>query len=228
MTDEGSDRHAVRSPGFMLVVLAALLAGIGLIRARGIPRPSEHSAPGRPSVHAAPPEDMATLNAVASRRVPESLAGVMLPDGRPAVVIFLKAGCGCSEEFARMFSILAPRIASHASCLAVIEAADGDAEPFLEATGLSTPHLVQSDAALAAGWGVTKAGCVALVRPDGTVEAVWPGISRQGFRDLAGRLGDVHLLPPETLTALPGAATAGCPLVSAALVSVPTVEGVSR
>jgi hypothetical protein len=199
----------------MIAAFVALLAGVVLVRTRIVPQPTEHAAPFRQSRHAAPPEDVAALNAAGTRRVPDSLAHVVLPDGRPAVVLFLKADCGCSEEFAGMFSGIAPQLAARASCLAVIEAADGVAGPFLETSGLTVPHLIQSDGGLAAAWGVTKAGCVALVRPNGTVEAIWPGISRQGFRDLAGRLGDANLLSAESLALFPGAATAGCPLLSA-------------
>ncbi len=184
---------------------------------------TEHAAAARPSRHAAPPADFAALNTATLRRVPESLAGVVLPDDRPAVVVFLKAACGCSEDFARMLAALAPQFASRASCLAVVEAQDGEAELFLESTGLTAPHVIQSDGSLAAAWGVTKAGCVALVRPDGSVEAVWPGISRQGFRDLATRLGDANLFPAESLAVLPGPATAGCPLLSASLAPSPGI-----
>ena len=57
-----------------------------------------------------------------------------------------------------------------------------------------------------------KAGCFALVKPDGSVEALWPGISSQGFRDLAGRLGVEPPLPETLLAEVSGAAVAGCPL----------------
>lgn len=210
---------------WVFVATAALLAGLVALRAPIASRPLEHAAPVRPSRHAAPPDDVLALNAAGPRRVPESLREAVLPDERPAVVLFLKAGCGCSEDFARMFTALEPEFAARASCLAVIEAAESDAGPFLAATGLTTPRLVQADGGLAAAWGVTKAGCMALVRPDGTVEAVWPGLSRQGCRDIAGRLGDPQLLSAESLALLPGAATAGCPLHSASLTSLP---GASR
>ncbi|MFM7138026.1 MAG: hypothetical protein ACKO1M_13305 [Planctomycetota bacterium] len=206
---------------WILVATAVFLAGLVALRAPIASRPLEPAAAVRPSRHAAPPADVVALNAAGPRRVPASLLEVMLPDGRPAVVLFLKAGCGCSEDFARMFTALEPEFAARASCLAVIEAAEGDAGPFLEATGLTTPRLVQADGSLAAAWGVTKAGCMALVRPDGTVEAVWAGLSRQGCRDVAGRLGDPQLLSPESLTLQPGAATAGCPLHSASLTPLP-------
>ncbi|MFM8495663.1 MAG: hypothetical protein ACKOEM_09075, partial [Planctomycetia bacterium] len=185
----------MRSTACIIALILALLIGAGLVRARTAPRPTEHAAPDRPSRHAAPPEDVAALNAAALRRVPVSLKPVVLPGHQPAVVVFLKSDCGCSEDFARMLAALAPYLAPRASCLAIIEACDGEAGPFLASTGLAVPHLIQSDSSLAAAWGVTKAGCVALVHPDSTVEAIWPGISRQGFRDLAARLGDANLFP---------------------------------
>lgn len=213
----------MRSARFLAVVIVALLAGVVAVRTRLGPQPTEHAAAPRPSRHAAPPEDVAALNAAVERRVPQSLERVVLRGDQPAIMVFLKAGCGCSEDFARMLSALAPHLASRATCLAVIEAGAGEAEPFLASTGLAVPHVVQADGSLAAAWGVMKAGCVALVRPDGTVEAIWPGISRQGFRDLASRLGDADLLSAESLSILPGPATAGCPLLSASLTPSPGI-----
>lgn len=213
----------MRSLGFFIATVIALLTGAVLVRSRTPPHPMEHAAVSRPSRHAAPPEDVAALNAAAPRRVPAPLERVVLRGNQPAVIVFLKADCGCSVEFARMLTKLASHLALRASCLAVIEAQDGEGEPFLESTGLAVPHVIQSDGSLAAAWGVTKAGCVALVRPDGFVEAVWPGISRQGFRDLASRLGDANLFPAESLAVLPGPATAGCPLLSASLAPSPGI-----
>lgn len=215
----------MRSLGLIGVTLFVLVAWAGTPWGRVSPRPMEHAAASRPSRHAVPPEDVAVLNAAAPRRVPAPLERVVLRGDQPAVIVFLRADCGCSEDFARMLTGLAPHLGARASCLAVVEARDGEAEPFLETTGLTVPSLIQSDGSLAAAWGVTKAGCVALVRPDGSVEAVWPGISRQGFRDLASRLGDANLFPGESLAILPGPATAGCPLMSA---SPATFPGPSR
>jgi hypothetical protein len=217
--------HTMRSFWPSIAVAVSLFVAAVLVRSRIDTKPVEHDARVRPSKHAAPPDDVASLNTSTPRHVPEGLEPAVLPDDRPAVVLFLKAGCGCSEDFARMFTMLEPHLRPRASCLAVIEAADGEAGPFLQATGLGTPYLVQADGSLAVAWGVKKAGCMALVRPDRTVEAFWPGISRQGFRDLAGRLGAPESFPPDMLADLPGTATAGCPLLSA---SPPLATGASR
>jgi len=170
------------------------------------------TAPSRLSLHAAPAGDAAALNADIERRLPPALAPSILADGRPGVVIFLKAGCECSKGFAITATALAPHLQRFATCTAVIEGTAADANAFVAATGLAIPFIAQPESELAQAWGVQKAGCFALVASDGSVEAVWPGISRQGFRDLAGRLGVAPPLPEKLLAEVPGAAMAGCPL----------------
>jgi hypothetical protein len=182
------------------------------VAASGASRPAaaERAAPKRPSLHAAPAGDAAALNADVERRLPQALATAVLAGGRPGVVLFLKADCGCSTGFAAMASAIAPHLQEGATFTAVIEGTVSEADAFAAATGLAIPFIAQPDSELAKAWGVQKAGCFALVATDGSVEAVWPGVSRQGFRDLAARLG--LTLPEEVLADIPGAATAGCPL----------------
>ncbi len=111
-----------------------------------------------------------------------------------------------------MASAIAPHLQHRAACTAVIEGTVAEADTFAATTGLAIPFIAQPESELAQAWGVRKAGCFALVAPDGSVEAVWPGVSRQGFRDLAGRLGLTSPLSEDVLADIPGAATAGCPL----------------
>ena len=203
----------------------AAVAGVVALELGTVPpaamRPAvmEHSAPKRPSLHAAPAEDAVALNApldvAIPRRVPTALAATLLPDARPAVIFFLKADCGCSQEFAGWASALAPHLQQHAACTAVIEGSAAEADDFVAATGLAIPFIAQAESGLARDWGVRKAGAVALAEPDGAVVAIWPGISRQGFRDLAARLSVEPPLPADLLAGIPGATMAGCPLHSA-------------
>ena len=197
------------------VVTVALVAGLLLKTAASGPTRSaaaEAAPPKRPSLHAAPAGDASALNADVARRLSPALAREILPDGRPGVVIFLKAECECSKGFAVTATALAPHVQRFAACTAVIEGTSADVDAFAAATGLAIPFIAQPESELAREWGVQKAGCFALVAADGSVEAVWPGISRQGFRDLAGRLGVEPPLPETLLAEIPGAATAGCPL----------------
>jgi len=172
----------------------------------------EPAAPKRLSLHAAPAGDTAALNADVARKLPPALAETILTDGRPGVVIFLKADCECSKGFAITATSLAPHLQPFADCRAVIEGTAADADAFAAATGLTIPFIAQAESELAREWGVQKAGCFALVAANGSVEALWPGISRQGFRDLAGRLGVEPPLPETLLAEVSGAAVAGCPL----------------
>jgi len=211
------DRPASRSAGMMVIGAAAAVAVVGLAvrsAASGSARSAvvAQAASQRPSLHAAPAADAVALNADVVRRLPRPLAEELLSDARPGVVFFLKADCDCSKGFAVMISALAPHLGRHADCTAFIEGTRADADAFAASTGLAIPFIAQPESGLAREWGVTKAGCFALVEPDGAVEALWSGVSRQGFRDLARRIGVEPPLPEELLADIPGAATAGCPL----------------
>jgi hypothetical protein len=211
------DRRALRSAGMMVAAAAAAVAVMGLavrIGASGSARFADgaQAASRRPSLHAAPAADAVALNADVIRRLPRALAEELLADARPGVVFFLKADCDCSKGFAVMISALAPHLGRHAGCTAFIEGTRADADAFAASTGLTIPFIAQPESGLAWEWGVRKAGCFALVQPDGVVEALWSGVSRQGFHDLARRIGVEPPLPEELLADIPGAATAGCPL----------------
>jgi len=206
----------ITTAGLTIVAVAGLAlktAGFGVARS-AVPEPA---AAKRPSLHAAPAGDVAALNTDVARRLPSALTPAILADGHPGVVVFLKADCECSKGFAITATALAPHLQRFAACTAVIEGTAADADAFAAATGLAIPFIAQAESELAREWGVQKAGCFALVAADGSVEAVWPGISRQGIRDLAGRLGVEPPLPETLLAELPGAAMAGCPLDSVTL-----------
>ena len=201
----------------MVAAAAAVVAVVGLAvrtAASGSARSAvvAQAVSPRPSLHATPAADAVALNADVVRRLPRPLAEELLADARPGVIFFLKADCDCSKGFAVMISALAPHMGRHADCTAFIEGNRADADAFAASTGLAIPFIAQPESGLAREWGVTKAGCFALVEPDGVVEALWSGVSRQGFRDLARRIGVEPPLPEEILADIPGAATAGCPL----------------
>ena len=205
----------IATVGLTVALTVLLVAGLLLkTAASGTARSggSETAAPKRLSLHAAPAGDASALNADVARRLPSALAPAILADGRPGVVIFLKSDCECSKGFAVTATALAPHLQRFAACTAVIEGTAADVDSFAAATGLAIPFIAQTESELAREWGVQKAGCFALVAADGSVEAVWPGIARQGFRDLAGRIGVEPPLPETLLAEIPGAATAGCPL----------------
>jgi hypothetical protein len=210
-----ADRRRAGLAAIVGLAVAAVALAAGIAPPAGRPARVAHAAPKRPSLHAAPAGDLAALNASFARRVPAPLTADLLPDARPGVVFFLKSDCACSRGFAGWASALAAHLDTVAACPAVIEGSDADAGDFATASGLTIPFIAEPGSGLAHDWGVRKAGAFALVEPDGRVASVWPGISRQGFRDLADRLGVAPPLPDDLLAAVPGAATAGCALHSA-------------
>lgn len=197
----------ILSVASLLIMVAAIVK-----RTRISANAIEHDGPRRSSRHAVPPDDYASLNSKAGRHLPEALKRVALPDDRPAVLIFLKADCECSNDFARLFNALEQHLRPTANALAVIEGTDEQASAFVAKNGFNAPFLAQDRCGLAAAWGIGKAGAVAFVRPNGEAELIWPGISRQVFRDITNRMGHQNLIPEEIMNSLPGASTAGCPL----------------
>lgn len=210
----------ILSVASLLVMVAAIVK-----RPRFSAHAIEHDGPRRLSRHAVPPDDYASLNSKAGRYLPDALKRVALPDDRPAVLIFLKADCECSNDFARLFNAVEQHLRLTATCLAVIEGTDQQASAFVAKNGFTAPFLAQDNSSLAAAWGISKAGAVAFVRPNGEAEVIWPGMSRQGFRDITNRMGHQNLIPEEILNALPGTSTAGCPLYPT---SVSFSRGVDR
>lgn len=210
----------ILSAASLLIMVAAIVN-----RTRFSLHAIEHDGPRRLSRHAVPADDFASLNSKAGRHLPEALKRVALPDDRPAVLIFLKADCECSSDFARLFNALERHLRQSANCLAVIEGTCQQASAFVAKNGLTAPFLAQDNSSLAAAWGISKAGAVAFVSPNSEAEVIWPGISRQVFRDITNRLGNQKLVPEEILNTLPGASTAGCPLYPT---SVSFSRGVDR
>jgi hypothetical protein len=172
----------------------------------------DYDAPHRPSLHAAPPADIVAINASPARTLPADIAGAILTDGKPGVVVFLKSDCECSKGFARHVSTIAPHLAPSATMTAIIAGEADEVAAFVAETELTLATITDPASDLAEAWRIGKAGCFALIRPDRSVEAVWSGFSRQGIDDLTRRLGG-EPLPRDLLEAFPGAPMAGCPLL---------------
>ncbi|NDC80840.1 MAG: hypothetical protein EB090_06215, partial [Verrucomicrobia bacterium] len=84
-------------------------------------------------------------------------------------------------------------------------------EKFIKESGLALPVLRDPEARLSRSLDISKSGCFALVNVDGTVSAIWPGVSSPSLRDLLARLQISPSLAPN-LPTIPQSPTAGCPL----------------
>ena len=170
--------------------------------------------------HPAPPADLQTVN----QQIGQSIAGANLEtmdgktgplssflQGKPMVLVFFSHDCDCSLEFARYFAAAMEASREKADWRFVFSDTPEQISTFTTKAGLSLPSLRDPGAELSRQLGITKSGPFVLVDPQGTVLAIWPGVSLGGLEDLFSRLQ----LPPlssSQLSGIPNSPTAGCPL----------------
>jgi len=134
------------------------------------------------------------------------------------VFLFLRSDCPCSLEFAGYFALAWQCCKDKASFVGVFEpqATTESLAAFRKNTNAPFPFVVDQAGTLAKSLGVTKAGAFALVRPNGSLDGLWNGCSGPGLQDLLGRVGLTfdNNNTPSGWGSIPGAAVAGCPLIS--------------
>jgi hypothetical protein len=132
---------------------------------------------------------------------------------RPMVLIFIRRDCPCNVEFEPYFHKLACRYRDVAEFVGVIDAGADAARAY--ATANKTPYRVLADPdRVIIDRFEAKNGCyVALVRPDGTIDTLWPGCSAQMMRELGHRIAELGAVVqrPIDVAGMPGALTTGCP-----------------
>jgi hypothetical protein len=136
-----------------------------------------------------------------------------LAEGRPVVVVFIKAGCPCNVEFEPFFHRLA-RAYHESVCFAgVIDGPVETARQYAESNHV--PYLVLADPGrgVISRFRAANGVYVALVTPAGTIDTLWPGCSAGMMLEMSRRIADlasVEEQPIET-SGLPSVLTTGCP-----------------
>jgi peroxiredoxin len=209
-----------------LTLIALALATVGLLRAFDAGR-DDAPAPIRPrpaasEKHYVTPGQLTASGAWSEQPAPP-LAGVAqdgrtrsladLADGRPLVVVFIKDGCPCSAEAEPFFA--RPR-AAYGDRLRFAGVIDGPAEAarnYAKEVGAAYPILADPDKAIIHRYRAENSVYVALVRPDGVIDTLWPGYSAEMLRELGrrvARLAGVAEMPLDVRNA-PSVMTTGCP-----------------
>ena len=170
--------------------------------------------------HPASPSDLQAVN----QHIGQNVAGAVLERmngqaavlgslqaGKPLVLVFFSHDCPCSLEFSVYFASAMKTSKGQAVWAFVFADTAEQIGSFVEQSGFALPVFRDPEARLSRSLGASKSGCFALVNVDGTVSAIWPGVSLEGLRDLFTRL---QLFPSQipTLPTIPQSPTAGCPL----------------
>jgi peroxiredoxin len=132
---------------------------------------------------------------------------------RPLVLVFIRRGCPCNVELEPFFHRLAGRYGDVAEFAGVIDA--GADAAFAYATANKTPYrvLADPDRAIIDQFEAKNGGYVALLRPEGTIDTLWPGCSAEMMRELGRRIAELGAVTERSIdvAGMPGALTTGCP-----------------
>jgi hypothetical protein len=132
---------------------------------------------------------------------------------RPLVLVFIRRDCPCNVEFEPFFHRLAGRYRDVVEFAGVIDA--GADAAFAYATANNTPYrvLADPDRAIIDQCEAKNGGYVALLRPDGVLDTLWPGCSAAMMRALGRRIAELGAVTERSINVagMPGALTTGCP-----------------
>jgi peroxiredoxin len=132
---------------------------------------------------------------------------------RPLVLVFVRRDCPCSVEFEPFFHRLAGRYRDVAEFAGVIDAGADAALAY--ATANKSPYriLADPDRAIIDRFEAKNGGYVALLRPDGAIDTLWPGYSAEMMRELGRRIAKLGAAAERSIDVdgMPGALTTGCP-----------------
>jgi peroxiredoxin len=181
----------------------------------GVPR----SATGK---HYVTPAQLVESGALADRQVRSFSAAPRggtvftwsaISGARPLVLFFNRRDCPCSVEFERFFRRLAGRYRDVAEFAGVIDGGTDAAHAYATANAIPYRVLADPDRAIINRFGARNGGYVALVRPDGAIDAVWPGCSAAMMRELGHRIAELGAVTERSIdvAGMPGALTTGCP-----------------
>jgi hypothetical protein len=132
---------------------------------------------------------------------------------RPLVLVFIRRDCPCNVELEPFFHRLAARYRDVAEFAGVIDA--GADVAFAHATASNTPYRLLADPnrAIIGRFGAKNGGYVALLRPEGAIDSLWPGCSAEMMRELGRRIAELGAVTERSIdvAGMPGALTTGCP-----------------
>jgi peroxiredoxin len=136
-----------------------------------------------------------------------------LANERPVVLVFIKKDCPCSVEFEPFFQRLSRAYDEAVQFVGVIDGNVDAARRYAEANKVPYPVLADAEKTIIARFKAENGGYVALLRPSGTVEMLWPGCSVEMMRELSKTLARLCAIKEPCLDVrdMPAVLTTGCP-----------------
>jgi hypothetical protein len=116
-------------------------------------------------------------------------------------------------EFQPFFRRLADRYRDVAEFAGVIDASAEAALAYAAANKTPYQILADPDRAIIDQFEAKNGGYVALLRPGGTIDTLWPGCSAEMMLELGRRIAEFGAVTERSIdvAGMPGALTTGCP-----------------
>jgi hypothetical protein len=136
-----------------------------------------------------------------------------LSGGLPVVLVFVKDGCPCSDEFEPFFQRVAQLYAGAVRFADVIDAPAWAARRYAQRHRVPYPVLADPGRRLIRRFRAENGGYVVLLSAGGAIDGYWPGCSADTMRDLGRWIARLAGLPecPLDVTGMPAPLTTGCP-----------------
>jgi peroxiredoxin len=135
-------------------------------------------------------------------------------EGEPAtVLVFIKKGCPCSVEFEPFFHRLEHCYKGQARFFGVIDGSVADARHYAEANRVPYTVLADPDRTIITRFKAENGGYVALLKPGGVVDTLWPGCSAEMMKELGRKISTLAGVEerPVEVRGMPPVLTTGCP-----------------
>jgi hypothetical protein len=132
---------------------------------------------------------------------------------RPLVLVFIKRDCPCNVEFEPFLNRLEAQYRDVAHFAGVIDSDLGAARSYVLTNRLSHRVLADPQRLLIERFEARNGGYVALLRPEGEVDTLWPGWSAEMIGQLGQRIAALAGVTerPVDIAGIPRVLTTGCP-----------------
>lgn len=140
----------------------------------------------------------------------------LLGHGKPIVMISVLDGCPCNTDSQPLFNRLYERYRNAAYFLNVISSSVEKAQIWANEHDLQYPILADPDLAILRPYKSERSVYVTLIRPDGSIDKMWPGYSADMLIELDTKLAEITGLDVSRFDPLyaPKKLSSGCQIFS--------------
>lgn len=109
----------------------------------------------------------------------------------PTVLVAILDGCPCTTDSQPLFNAMAKKFEGKVSFVGLFTQDDSRVKKWIESHSVKMPILLDIDSKVCQAYGLENSVYTVLIRPDKTIEKVWPGYSQDMLKELDGKLSEL-------------------------------------